>query len=259
MTSRVNGNLILITGASSGIGAACARRLASEGARLMLWARRRDRLEALTAELERAHRVVARHVVVDVRDRAAVEAAAAAAVQAGDIPDVLINNAGLAAGLARTQEGDPDDWETMIDTNLKGLLYVSRAFLPAMIRRNRGHIVNVGSTAGHWVYQQGNVYNATKFGVRALTEGMNLDVSGTALKVSSIDPGLVETEFSLVRFKGDAERARATYRGFKPLSADDVADAVAYIVNAPDHVNVFQMVLLPSAQRSVTLVDRSPA
>src|SRR6266480_1079080 len=244
--NRVKGKLILVTGASSGIGEACARRFAAEGADLILWARRADRLERLAAELGTAHRVSLSLAQVDVRDRAAVNRAVEALVRGGRVPDVLINNAGLASGLAKIHEGDPEDWDRMIDTNLKGLLYVSRAIMPHMVARRRGHVVNIGSIAGHQTYPMGNVYNATKFGVRALTEGMNLDVAGTPIRVSAVDPGLVETEFSEVRFHGDKERAAAVYQGLKPLSADDVADAIAYIVNLPEHVNILDLVLVAS-------------
>ena len=254
--SRISGKLALITGASSGIGLACARRFAADGADLVLWARRRDRLERTAAELEQAHRIRVEVAGVDVRDRAAVNQAVDALAAAGRVPDILLNNAGLAAGLARLQEGDPDHWDRMIDTNLKGLLNVSRAVLPLMVKRDTGHVVNIGSTAGHQVYQAGNVYNATKFGVKALTEGMNLDVAGTKVRVSSVDPGHVETEFALVRFDGDAARVKKLYEGFRPLSPEDVADAVAYIVNLPEHVNVLDLVIVPAAQRSVSVIDR---
>jgi serine 3-dehydrogenase len=256
--NRIKGKLILITGASSGIGEACARRFAAEGARLALWARRRARLEALARALEQQHRVAPQLAEVDVRDRAAVSRAAEALVAAGHVPDVLINNAGLASGLSKIHEGDPEDWDRMIDTNLKGLLNVTRALLPHMVARRRGHIVNIGSTAGHQTYPMGNVYNATKFGVRALTEGMNLDVAGTPIRVSAVDPGFVETEFSEVRFHGDRERAKAVYQGFQPLTADDVADTIAYVVNLPEHVNILDLILVPTAQRNVYVVDRSP-
>jgi len=256
--SRIAGKLILITGASSGIGEACARRFAAEAARLVLWARRADRLERLAAELPRHGAGPYRLAAVDVRDRAAVNRAAAALVAAGHVPDVLINNAGLASGLTKVQEGDPDDWDRMIDTNVTGLLNVTRAILPHMVTRRRGHIVNLGSTAGHMTYPMGNVYNATKFAVRALTEGMNLDVAGTPIRVSAVDPGFVETEFSEVRFHGDKERAKAVYQGFTPLSANDVADAIAYIVNLPEHVNILDLVIVPTAQRNVYVVDREP-
>jgi serine 3-dehydrogenase len=254
--TRIHGQLALVTGASSGIGLSCARRFAADGANLVLWARRRDRLETAAAELERAHHVAVRVAAVDVRDRAAVNRAVEALTAAGAVPDILLNNAGLAAGLATLQDGDPDDWDRMIDTNLKGLLNVSRALLPLMVRRGTGHVVNIGSTAGHQVYQKGNVYNATKFAVKALSEGMNLDVAGTRVRVSSVDPGHVETEFALVRFHGDAGRAKKLYDGFRPLSPDDVADAVAYVVNAPAHVNIVNLIIVPAAQRSVHLIDR---
>src|SRR5438094_3063514 len=255
--NRIKGKLILVTGASSGIGEACARRFAAEGANLVLWARRADRLERVAAELGTAHRVSVSVGVVDVRDRTAVNRAAEALVHAGRVPDVLINNAGLASGMARIQEGDPEDWDRMIDTNLKGLLNVTRAILPHMVARRRGHIVNLGSTAGHMTYPMGNVYNATKFGVRALTEGMNLDVAGTPIRVSSVDPGYVETEFSEVPFHGDKQRAKQVYEAFKPLSADDIADAIAYVVNLPVHVTILDLILVPTAQRNVYIVDRT--
>lgn len=254
--NRIKGKLILVTGASSGIGEACARRFAAEGAQLVLWARRRARLEALARVLEKQHRMAPQLAEVDVRDRAAVNRASDELVAAGHVPDVLINNAGLASGLSKLHEGDPEDWDRMIDTNLKGLLNVTRALLPHMVARRRGHIVNIGSTAGHQTYPMGNVYNATKFGVRALTEGMNLDVAGTPIRVSEVDPGFVETEFSEVRFHGDRERAKAVYQGFQPLTADDVADTIAYIVNLPEHVNILDLVLVPTAQRNVYVVDR---
>ena len=255
--TAVAGKLVFITGASSGIGAACARRFASEGARLALWARRLDRLEQLAADLRTHHKVAVSVAQMDVRDRAAVQAGADALVKRDGVPDVLLNNAGLASGLSKIQEGDFEDWDRMIDTNIKGVLNVTRFILPHMVARRTGHVVNIGSTAGHMVYPGGNVYNATKFAERALNEGMNLDVAGTAIRVSSVDPGFVETEFSEVRFHGDAAKAKAVYRGFTPLSADDVADAIAYVVNLPAHVNILDMVLMPTAQRNIYVVDRN--
>ena len=254
--NRIKGKLVLVTGASSGIGAACARRFAREGADLVLWARRVDRLEALAADLRRACGVRVGVTKVDVRDRGAVARAVEDMVREARAPDVLINNAGLAAGLSKVHEGDPDDWDRMIDTNVKGLLNVTRAVLPHMVARNSGHVVNLGSIAGHWTYPMGNVYNATKFAVRTLTEGINLDVAGTAIRVSSVDPGLVETEFSEVRFHGDKERAKQTYRGLTPLTGDDIADIVAYVVNLPEHVDVLDVVVMPTAQRSASVVHR---
>ena len=254
--SRIAGKLALVTGASAGIGLACARRFAAMGAHLVLWARRTDRLEAEAESIRRTHGVEVRAAAVDVRERAAVERAAAALVAGGAVPDILVNNAGLAAGLDKLQDGDPDDWDRMIDTNIKGLLYVSRAWLPHMVARGRGHVVNMGSLAGHQTYPKGNVYGATKYAVRALTEGMYLDLVGTPIRVSSIDPGLVETEFSVVRFDGDAARAKAVYQGMRPLTAEDVAEVVAYVVDLPEHVNILDVVLMPVAQRSTQVVYR---
>jgi serine 3-dehydrogenase len=226
------------------------------GAHLVLWARRTDRLEAEAGAIRRTHGVEVRAATVDVRDRAAVERAVTALVERGTVPDILVNNAGLAAGLDKLQEGDPDDWDRMIDTNVKGVLYVSRAILPHMIARGRGHVVNLGSLAGHQTYPRGNVYGATKYAVRALTEGMALDLVGTPIRVSSVDPGLVETEFSVVRFGGDAARAKAVYQGMRPLTADDVAEVIGYVVDLPEHVNVLDVVLMPVAQRSTQIVHR---
>jgi NADP-dependent 3-hydroxy acid dehydrogenase YdfG len=180
----------------------------------------------------------------------------AALVAGGIVPDILLNNAGLAAGFDKLHEGDPDDWDRMIDTNVKGLLYVSRAVLPHMVRLGRGHVVNLGSLAGHQTYPKGNVYGATKYAVRALTEGMHLDLVGTPIRVSSIDPGLVETEFSVVRFHGDAARAKNVYQGMRPLTADDVAEVVDYVVNLPEHIDVLDLVIMPTAQRSTQVVHR---
>lgn len=254
--NRLKGKLAVITGASAGIGAACARRLAAEGADVALWARREDRLQRLADDLIREHGVSVYTRAVDVRDRAAVRSGVDALLEGAGVPDLLVNNAGLAAGLSQVQEGEFEDWDRMIDTNVKGLLNVTRLFLPSMIEADRGHVINIGSTAGHQVYPKGNVYNATKYAVTALTEAINLDVAGTRLRVSSVDPGFVETEFSVVRFDGDESRADSVYQGFDPLTADDVADAVAYIANLPAHVNAFRMVLLPTAQRNAYVLDR---
>lgn len=254
--TRIQGKLALITGASSGIGAACARRLVGDGCHVALWARRGDRLAALARELAATAPGVTT-AVVDVRDRAAVNRAAEQQL-AQRVPDILINNAGLAAGLAKLHEGDPDDWDRMIDTNVKGLLHVSRALLPAMVQRGTGHVVNIGSTAGHQTYPCGNVYNATKFAVKALTEAMNLDVAGTMVRVSAVDPGHVRTEFAEVRFRGDVERARQVYEGFRPLAPEDVADVIGFVVNLPEHVNILDTIVLPTAQRNVYVIQREP-
>lgn len=255
--SRIAGKLALITGASSGIGRSCARRFAAEGVNLVLWSRRIERLDELAAELATGG-VSVRVAAVDVRDRVTVNREAGALVAEGRVPDILLNNAGLAAGLSPVHQGDPSDWDRMIDTNLRGLLNVTRALLPAMVARGTGHVINIGSTAGHQVYPKGNVYNATKFAVKALTEGMNLDVSGTRVRVSSVDPGHVETEFAVVRFGGDRERARQVYQGFEPLTPDDVADVVTYVAGLPERVNILDVVVVPTAQRNVYVIDRAP-
>jgi 3-hydroxy acid dehydrogenase/malonic semialdehyde reductase len=254
--NRIRDKLILITGASSGIGQACAHRFAADGADLILWARRLERLEPMAAELEREYDIKVISTRVDVRDREGVQLAADLLIFGGSVPHVLLNNAGLAAGFSHTQEGDHRDWDRMIDTNIKGLLNVTRAFLPHMIERARGHVVNMGSTAGHMTYPRGNVYAATKAAVRSLTEGIAVDLVGTPIRVSSIDPGFVETEFSTVRFRGDELRAKEVYRGFQPLTPDDVADVIAYVINAPENVNIADVVLMPVAQRNIYVVDR---
>jgi NADP-dependent 3-hydroxy acid dehydrogenase YdfG len=254
--NRIRARTVLVTGATAGIGAACARAFAARGARLVLVGRRGPRLDALAADLAEAHGTEVETVRLDVRDRAAVSALPASLAERGFTPDVLVNNAGKARGLDRAHEASLDDWDEMVDTNVKGLLYFTRAFLPAMVEANRGHVVNIGSTAGRWTYPKGNVYAATKFAVKALTEGINLDLVGTRVRVSSIDPGLVETEFSQVRFHGDEARAETVYEGYTPLGPDDVADAVCYAVNAPPHVNVFNLVLLPTDQRHSMVVHR---
>ena len=257
MDARIRGQLALVTGASSGIGLSCARRFAQDGTNLVLWARRKDRLDRTAEELRDEFGVTVGVAAVDVRDRAAVNRTAEALAKERAVPDILLNNAGLAAGLAKLHEGDPEDWDRMIDTNLKGLLNVSRAILPLMVKRGTGHVINIGSTAGHQVYPAGNVYNATKYAVKALNEGMNLDVAGTKIRVSSVDPGHVRTEFAEVRFHGDRARAAKLYEGFRPLSPDDVADAVAYIANLPPEVNIVDLIIVPAAQRSVHVIDRS--
>lgn len=253
--NRIKGKLALITGASAGIGRACAQRLASEGVNLALWARRDERLRELAAELTAAHGVRVTTASVDVRSRVVVEKAAAVLMKDG-VPDILLNIAGLAAGFAKTQDADPDDWDRMIDTNVKGLLYVTRAILPHMVKRNSGHVVNLGSLAGHQVYPMGNVYNASKFAVKALTDAISMDLLGTRVRVASVDPGHVESEFAVVRFAGDTARAKKVYEGFAPLTPDDVADVIAYILNQSENVNILDVVMMSTAQRSVHHVHR---
>jgi NADP-dependent 3-hydroxy acid dehydrogenase YdfG len=254
--NRIKGKLAVITGASAGIGEACARSLASMGTDLVLLARRRDRLEALQVELTEAHGVEVTCREFDVRDQPQSDALAADLRAGGRTPEILINNAGLARGLSTIQDGDLPDWEEMIDTNVKGLLYVTRALLPLMVGADRGHVVNIGSIAGRWVYPNGNVYNATKFAVYALNEAMNIDLVDTKIRVTSIDPGAVETEFSLVRYRGDEGRASKVYQGYQPLTPEDVADAVCYALNVPEHVNILQLVLMCRDQRSWAVWNR---
>ncbi|MBP2681071.1 MAG: Serine 3-dehydrogenase [Candidatus Krumholzibacteriota bacterium] len=254
--NRMKDKQVLITGASSGIGEACARRFAAGGAHLFLTARREDRLGRLKKTLEELHGVTVRTRRLDVRDRKAVEAFAGEVAGEITAPDVLVNNAGLASGLGKFFEGDFNDWDKMIETNVTGLLNVSRFLVPLMVARNRGHIVNIGSVAGHFVYPGGNVYNASKFAVRALTQAMNMDLVGTRIRVSAIDPGAVETEFSIVRFHGDEEKANAVYKGYRPLTGDDIAEAVFFVTNLPEHVNVLDMVVMPTAQRSPFVLHR---
>ncbi len=243
---------ILVTGASSGIGRACAEAFAAEGARLVLAARRRDRLRELADQLD-----VDTHLVeMDVRDRAAVEGAVSALPAQWAAVDVLVNSAGLAAGMEPLQDGDPDNWDRMIDTNVKGLLYVTRAVLPGMITRGRGHVINIGSVAGHETYPNGAVYCASKAAVDRITNGLRMDVVGTGVKVSTVDPGLVETEFSTVRFGGDAARAASVYDGLEPLTGADVAEVVVWVASRPRHVQVAEVVVLAAAQGSATLVHR---
>ncbi len=248
--------IVFITGASAGIGLASAQAFAAQGAKLILAARRRERLAGLTVELKAAFGTATHIVALDVRDRKAVEKAVAGLPARWKDIDVLLNNAGLSRGLDKLQDGKHADWEEMIDTNVKGLLYVSRAVLPGMVRRGRGHVINIGSIAGREVYQGGNVYCATKFAVGALTKGMRLDLNGTGIRVSIVDPGMVETEFSLVRFHGNAGRAGKVYQGFMPLIAEDIADAVVYCATRSLHVDVAEMLVLPTAQASATLVSK---
>jgi 3-hydroxy acid dehydrogenase / malonic semialdehyde reductase len=257
--NRIIGRTVLVTGATSGIGEACARAFASFGARIVLCGRREDRVADLTEALVKDGAQV-RSRVLDVTDRAAVESWAKDLGDEDWMPDVLINNAGLARGLSTVQEGTIEDWEEMVDTNVKGLLYVTRAFLPDMVAKNKGHVVNIGSIAGRWVYPKGAVYCATKSAVESISEGMNMDLVGTRVRVSAVDPGMVQTEFSEVRFHGDTPRASKVYEGVEqPLSGGDIADVVCWVVNAPEHVDIFNVVVMPTAQRNPFVLHRAEA
>ncbi|GAA4797284.1 SDR family NAD(P)-dependent oxidoreductase [Olivibacter ginsenosidimutans] len=247
---------VFITGASSGIGFACAEIFAREKFNLLLASRRIDRLHAMATDLQNKYGVQIRTVGVDVQDKALVEKVWNELPEEWKVIDILINNAGLSQGLEPIHEGDTADWDRMIDTNVKGLLYVSRLVAPGMQERKSGHIINIGSIAGKEVYPNGNVYCATKHAVDALTKAMRIDLLPYHIKVSSVDPGAVETEFSIVRFKGDQERAKKVYDGFDPLTAADVAEAIWFVASRPAHVNVNDLLLMPTAQASATIFNK---
>jgi NADP-dependent 3-hydroxy acid dehydrogenase YdfG len=255
----LKGRWALVTGATSGFGEAIARQLAAAGCHVAITGRREDRLERVAAELRSAHKVEIVPIQFDVRDAAAVKRALTESKQRLSKLDILVNNAGLALALDPIQSGNTDDWDQMIDTNVKGLLYVTRAVLPGMLERKRGHVVNIGSVAGHQVYSGGAVYSATKFAVRAISDALRHDVLGTGIRVTNVEPGLAETEFSLVRFKGDRTRAGAVYDGTQPLKPEDVADAVLWAVTRPLHVDVQSILLMPTDQAAVLALHRRKA
>ena len=247
--------IVLITGATSGIGFACARKFAENGDKVILTGRNEQRLSEIRKELETKGAQVLT-LAFDVRDREK------AAKYIQELPaewqeiDVLVNNAGLALGLEPEYEGNLDDWETMIDTNIKGLLTMTRLVVPGMVARNRGHIINVGSVAGDAAYAGGNVYCATKAAVKALSDGLRIDVANTAIRVTNLKPGLVETNFSNIRFKGDEARAKILYTGIKPLTGDDIADVAVFAANAPEHVQIAEVLILATHQASGSVIVR---
>ncbi|MBO1923634.1 SDR family NAD(P)-dependent oxidoreductase [Thiomicrorhabdus sp. 6S3-12] len=240
----------LITGATSGFGLATAHALAEMQVNLILLGRREERLQALSEELSQQYpELTIQTLALDVRKYDGVKSELEKIMQQTPV-DILINNAGLASGLGSIVDGDLEDWEKMIDTNLKGLLYVSRTVLPKMQERNQGHIINIGSMAGNTTYLNGNVYCATKSAVHTLGQAMNIDLTGTGIRVCTLAPGAANTEFSEVRFHGDRDKADSVYQGFQPLLAEDVADMIVYILNAPAHVNIQKVDMMPTAQRS---------
>ena len=248
--------IALITGATSGIGEAIALKFAQKDINVIITGRRFDKLNALKSNITSNTKANILALKMDVTDRKSVEREINGLPDEWKSIDILVNNAGLAVGLDPIQHGNPDDWEQMIDTNLKGLLYVSKAVLPLMIARQKGHIINIGSIAGKEVYPKGNVYCATKHAVDALTKSMRIDLLGNGIKVTQIAPGLVETEFSLVRFKGDEERASKVYQGYKPLEGKDIAEIAFFITTLPDHVCVNDILMTPLAQANSTIVDK---
>ena len=238
--------IVLITGASSGIGTACAHTFAQHSAKLLLCARSKDKLQHIAKELEKKYQVAVHTFTLDVTDAKAVER------ELNNLPsdfqaiDILINNAGLAQGLDKIHDANIADWDKMIDTNVKGLLYVSRLVIAGMVKRNRGHVINIGSLSSHQVYSGGVVYCATKFAVKALSRGMQMDVRGTPIRISEVDPGLVETNFQNSRFDGDQAKVAAFCQGITPLSAEDVAESILFCTTRPAHVNVAEIVILPT-------------
>ena len=248
---------VLITGASAGIGEATARAFAAAGARLVLTARRRERLETLAAELAQAHGTESHLLTLDVRDRDGVRDGIGGLPAEWAAIDVLVNNAGLARGTEKVQQGEPAEWDEVLQTNVNGLLYVTRAVTPGMVERGRGHVINLGSVAGHEVYPGGAVYCATKHAVGAITRGLRMDVLGTGIRVSTVDPGMVETEFSVVRFHGDQDRAKNVYRNMSPLTPDDIAETIVWVATRPPHVNIDEIIIKPTDQASATQVHRT--
>lgn len=252
----IKNKIVFITGASSGFGLACAELFAKNGAKLIIAARRADRLKSIAKNLKSKYKTDVLPVALDVRKKSMVESAIKKLPAKWKNIDILVNNAGLSRGLDKLHEGKFDDWDEMIDTNVKGLLYVSRMVIPLMIKRNTGHVINIGSIAGHEVYPKGNVYCASKHAVSAITKGMRMDLVDTNIKVTTIDPGLAETEFSIVRFRGDKQKAKDVYKGIEPLSADDVADAVYYAATRQSNFVIAEMVLLPQHQASAMVMHR---
>ena len=248
--------IALITGATAGIGEETAMQLAGEGYHVIITGRRKERLKKLAERIKESCNVEVLTLNFDIRKREEVDEAIDNLTDEWKYIDLLVNNAGLAAGLKHLQEGNINDWEQMIDTNVKGLLYISRKIMPAMVERQQGHIINVSSMAGKEVYEKGNVYCATKHAVDAITKGMRLDLLQHGIKVSAVSPGLVETEFSMVRFKGDEEKAASVYKGLEALRAEDIAETIVWVASRPPHVNINDVLVMPTAQANSTNVVR---
>lgn len=244
----------LITGATSGIGKATAELFAANGINLILCGRRQERLDDLQAALETKTNILTLNF--DIRDRSAVSEAIASLPEDFSNVDILINNAGNAHGMDTIDQGSLDDWDAMLDINVKGLLYISKAIIPQMVDRKSGHVINIGSTAGKEVYAKGNVYCASKHAVDAINQGMRIDLNAHGIRVGAVNPGLVETEFSTVRFKGDEERSENVYKGFQALKAEDIADIIHFVVTRPYHVNIADLVVMPTAQASSTIINK---
>lgn len=253
---KLKNKTVLITGATSGIGEATALTFANQNCNLIITGRRKERLTELKKLIVSKYKIKVLTLNFDVRKYSEVKKAINSLPMNFKKIDILINNAGLSRGLNKLQDGVLEDWEEMIDTNVKGLLYVSKEVLKVMLKNNSGHIINIGSIAGHEVYPAGNVYCASKHAVDAITKGLRMDLNGTNIRVSTIDPGLVETEFSIVRFRGDKKRAKKVYEGMTPLTPDDVADAILYAASRPQNIVVAEMILLPSAQAHSMIVNR---
>ncbi len=251
-----NEKVVFITGASGGIGEACAFAFAREGARVLLAARRLDRLQALEPKLRDAGAAATHSIPLDVTDAATVKQTLGSLPAEWAAIDILVNNAGLSRGLDKVQEARIEDWDEMIDTNIKGLLYVTRAVVPGMVERGRGHVINLGSTAGEMTYPGGSVYCATKAAERAINDGLRQDVLGTPLRVTSVDPGMVETDFSRTRFRGDEERAAKVYANVTPLKPEDVAETIVWAASRPAHVNIARVLLTPVDQANSLLFNR---
>ena len=246
---------ILITGATSGIGLAAAKKLANEKNQLILCGRRQHKLDEISKELSKSAKILS--LCFDVSDKDEVNRLLEDLPKEFNTVDVLINNAGNAHGLDTIQDGSLDDWDNMFDSNVKGLLYVSRVLMPKMIEKQNGHIINIGSLAGREVYEKGNIYCATKHAVNAISKAMRIDLNKTGIKVSEINPGLVETDFSNVRFKGDSDRSEKVYQGYKALEAKDIADIIEFVINRPSHVNIADILVLPQAQATSSIINKS--